>query len=177
MTVVAATNSRRESVPAERESMLPTRGRTWLLHVATCLVATLAFTYPIWLAPDTLLNDLGDARLNAWTMAWDAHAIATDPSNLFNANIFWPRSNALALSENLLGLAPVAAPFALAGHPVLGYNVAMLASFFLFALATALWVRYLTGDNVAALVAGIAAAFAPSRLDHLPQLQIGRAHV
>jgi len=109
-------------------------------------------------------------------MAWGAHAITTAPATIFDANIFYPRSNALALSENLLGSMPLAAPFALAGQPVLGYNVVLLLSFFLFGVTTTLWVRYLTGNLAAGLVAGAAAAFAPSRMDHLPQIQILAAH-
>ena len=156
----------------EEASMLPDKPTQWLALVVVCAAVTLAFMYPIWTAPRQLLTDRGDPRLNAWILAWDAHAAVTDPTTVFDANIFYPRSNALALSENLLGNMPFAAPFALAGEPVLGYNVVLLLSFFLFAVTTTLWVRYLTGSTTAGLVAGVAAAFAPSRLGHLPQIQL-----
>ena len=154
------------------DSMFPDKRNEWLWIVTVCALLTLAFTYPVWTAPHRLLNDIGDARLNTWILAWGAHAITTAPATIFDANIFYPRSNALALSENLLGSMPLAAPFALAGQPVLGYNVVLLLSFFLFMLTTTLWVRYLTGSLAAGLVAGTAAAFAPSRMDHLPQIQL-----
>jgi len=152
--------------------MLPANRSDWLWLVTVCAVLTLAFTYPIWTAPHRLLNDNMDGRLVTWILAWGAHAATTAPTTLFDANIFYPRSNAFALSENLLGSMPLAAPFALAGLPVLGYNVVLLLSFFLFGLTTALWVRYLTGNLAAGLVAGVAATFAPSRLGQLPHLQL-----
>lgn len=46
-----------------------------------------------------------------WILAWDYHTLFSNPFNLFNANIFYPAQNTLALSEqmvaNLIIFAPV----------------------------------------------------------------------
>ena len=46
--------------------------------------------------------DPGDPLLNTWILSWGAHALVTAPLHLFDANIFYPAQNALALSEHLL---------------------------------------------------------------------------
>src|SRR5262245_30897890 len=104
----------------------------------------------------------GDSLLNLWIMACGFHALSTDPWTLFNANIFYPASNTLALSEHLLGVLPIFAPaYALTGNPVLAYNTVFLLSFTLSGMAMFLLVRYWTQNYWAALVAGFLFAFAP----------------
>ena len=46
--------------------------------------------------------DRPDGRLNAWILAWDAHALRHAPARLFDAPVFHPLPDALAFSENLL---------------------------------------------------------------------------
>ncbi len=91
---------------------------------------------------------------------------------LFDADIFHPRRRTLALSENLLGSAIPVAPLNWLGQPVLAYNVALLLGLALSGIGVTLWVRQLTGSTTAGLVAGIVWAFAPPKLDHLPQIQL-----
>lgn len=146
--------------------------RTVLATTAIFAALTSLFTYPLWLAPGSLLHDLGDSRLNAWILAWDAHALLTDPLQLFNANIFHPHARTLAFSENLLGTAVLVAPINWAGGPVLAYNVALLLSFVLTGVGTTLWVRHLSGSTGAGLVAGVIWTFGPAKLDQLAHLQM-----
>jgi hypothetical protein len=106
-----------------------------------------------------------DLDLVVWILAWGAHALASAPLALFDANIFHPASNALAASEHLLGLAPVAAPVFLAtGNAVLAYNVTELATVVVAGLATFALVRDWTHDPWAAFAGGVAFAFAPINL-------------
>ncbi|MFW6198457.1 MAG: hypothetical protein ACOC5E_01400, partial [Acidobacteriota bacterium] len=151
-----------------------TKSVPFRLALAVTLFAalTLAFTYPVWTRPDTLLNDPFDARLNAWILAWDAHALVDATGELFDANIFHPHDGTLAYSENLLGSALPVAPLNWAGHPILAYNVVLLVSFVLSGIAMLLWVRRLSGSWIAGLVAGVAWAFAPTKTDHLAHLQL-----
>ena len=68
------------------------------------VLLTLVFTYPLSVRPgDVLLADQPDFHLFVWTLGWIAHALATDPLSIFNANIFYPLRHTLAFSENLLG--------------------------------------------------------------------------
>ena len=136
------------------------------------LLLTLLFTYPIWTALDTVLNELADVRLTAWILAWDAHALISQPLELFDANIFFPNDNTLAFSEHLFGSAIWVAPVNWAGHPVLAYNLIFLSSFILTGIGTTLWVRHLTGSLAAGLLAGVVWTFAPAKFDHLPHIHL-----
>ena len=142
------------------------------LIVAFFFLLSLLFTYPIWTRPDSMLNELRDTALNTWILAWDAHAILHKPLELFNANIFFPHERTLAFSENMLGSAIPVAPLNWWGKPVLAYNVVLFASFLLSGVATALWVRAISGNLFAGLVAGTIWAFAPVKFDHLAHLQL-----
>jgi hypothetical protein len=85
-----------------------------------------------------------DARLIVWALAWDVHALVTQPLRLFDANIFHPAPGMLAGAENLLATALAVAPVQLASrNPVLAANVAAMATYPLaavlrYALARAL---------------------------------------
>jgi len=154
------------SVPKEHTLREPA------LLVAFFFLLTLLFTYPIWTAPDTYLNELADVRLNTWALAWDAHALLTDPLGIFNANIFYPNQDTLAFSESFLAPALLVAPVNWAGHPVLAYNLLFFSSFILTGIGTTLWIRQVTGSLAAGLVAGVIWTFAPAKFDHLPQLHM-----
>mgnify|MGYP006202309969 CR=1 FL=1 len=61
-----------------------------------------------------------DNHLFIWTLAWNTHALTSDPLGVFDANIYYPQRLTLAYSENLLGSTPFAAPVIwLTGNPVL----------------------------------------------------------
>jgi hypothetical protein len=85
---------------------------------------TLLKTYPLIRHFGTqLLGDPGDTLLNSWILAWDVHALTTDPFNLLNANIFYPVQNALALSEHMIAVVPFFFPaYSLTGNPIFAYN-------------------------------------------------------
>jgi hypothetical protein len=100
------------------------------------------------------VTDRPDGRLNAWILAWDAHALLHAPGRLFQAPIFHPLPDALAFSENLLLPAILAAPATLLGGPVLGYNLVLLLSAVVSGLGVQLLVRRASGDRLGAFVAG-----------------------
>jgi len=137
------------------------------MYVAIAIV----WTWPLALG---LARDVpggfGDPLLNSWILAWDAtHA----GRGWWNANIFYPQSLALAYSEHLapqaLAIAPV---YALTKNPILCYNLTLLSTFVLSGLGMYLLARELTGRHEAALVAGLAFAFAPYRVGALPHVQV-----
>lgn len=117
-----------------------------------------------------------DSPLNAWILTWALHALTHFPMRLFQANIFYPASDALAFSDTLLGNQVLFAPvYAATGNPVLGYNVTLLGAFVLNGLSLALLARSITGQALPALVAGFVYAFAPVRFPHLFHLQLQSA--
>ena len=122
----------------------------------------LVSTHPLWRHLTTAVpSDIGDPLLNAWILAWDGHALLTDPAHLFDANIFFPLKDTLAYSEHLLGTAlPMLPILLISGEPVLAYNVAFLTSFMLSGFGLYLLVLRYTGNRLAAFLAGLAFALA-----------------
>jgi hypothetical protein len=141
-------------------------------------VATLVATFPLILhLPDAVPVDLGDPLLNAWILAWDAHALTTDPLHFFDANIFYPFPQPLTYSDALLSGALLVAPVMLVTHnAVLACNVLLLLSLWLAGFGSYLLVRDLTRHELAAVVAGCLFAFCPyvrAQFAHVQLLQIG----
>lgn len=135
----------------------------------TALVALLSWPLVTDLAGHGVF-DRPDGRLNAWILAWDAHALVTDPLRLFQAPAFHPLPDALAFSENLLLPALLVAPFTLVGGPALGYNLALLLSLIVSGLGAQLLVRRVTGARLAAFVGGAVFAIGAHRWTRLAHL-------
>lgn len=158
-----------ETTPGSR----PSRGE---LALATFLFLafTLALTYPLSLHAGSRVCWAGvDTELYAWTLAWNTHALTTNPLAVFDANIFYPLPNTLAYSENLIGATLFAAPVIwLTDNPVLALNVASLASCLLCGLGTYLLARRLGLGRPAAVLAGIVFAFSPPRFARYGQLHL-----
>jgi hypothetical protein len=125
------------------------------------LVRDLAHTGPM---------DRPDGRLNAWILAYVGETVWSAPSRLFQAPNFHPLPDALAFSENLLLPAALVAPVQRLGGPVLAYNVALLGGLLLSGLGAQLLTRRVTGDRLAAFVAGAYFAAGPHRWTRLSHL-------
>ena len=116
--------------------------------------------------------DTADARLNAWTISWIAHALVTDPLHLFDANIFYPERYTLAYSEPLLIPGLLGAPVLWSGgSPVLAYNIVLLVGLVATALGMYVLVLRFTNDPLAAILAGLLLAFNAHTLTRFPHLQ------
>lgn len=131
-------------------------------------------TYPLILHSTTHIpHDPGDPLLNTWIMAWDFHALTTDPWKLFNANILYPAKNTLAFSEHLMGLLPIFAPtYVLTGNSIFAYNLVFFLSFFLSGISMFFLIQYWTQEFWASLISGFLFAFAPIRFGQLGHLQL-----
>jgi len=150
------------------------KGRELSLALAGFIALSLVFTYPVVTAPGSANRlDSPDALLNAWIVSWNLHQLSSSPLELFDANIFFPEKGTLAYSENLLTASILAAPVALfTDNPILLTNIVLVAAFALTGLATFLLALDLTGDRLAAFLAGILFGFAPFRFAHIPHLQL-----
>jgi hypothetical protein len=134
---------------------------------------TAVMTYPQVLHLKDGVHDDGDPLMVTWVLAWVAHQLPIAPARLFDANIFYPERNTLALSETLLAPGIIVAPLHWLGvGPILIYNLVFLSGFALSGVGVALLVRRLTGNSGAALLAGIVFAFPPYRIDHYAHLQL-----
>ncbi len=148
--------------------------RDRILALAAFFLLSLALTYPLVLRPASANRlDSPDALLNSWIVSWCIYQLPRDPLHLFDANIFYPETETLALSENLLTGAILVSPVALfSSSPVLLFNLVLLAAFVSSGYAAFLLAFDLTGSRLAAGLAGILFAFAPYRFAHIPHLQL-----
>ncbi|MEO7274342.1 MAG: hypothetical protein ABIX28_01820 [Vicinamibacterales bacterium] len=152
-----------------------TRARRALLIVIVASVAAVVMTWPLASGLDRLgrTANSGDARFAVWNVAWVAHAILTDPADLFDANIFHPHRNALAFSEANLVPGVVALPaWWLTGNAETAHNVVVLFSFAATVITMWLTARRLTGDGWAAATAAALFAFCPFLFSHTAHIQL-----
>ena len=81
----------------------------WVVLGFTALAV--ASTYPLILHPArTLVGDLGDPLLTAWTLAWDADRLRHGLRGVWDAPNFFPYRHTLLYSDHLLGIAIFTAP-------------------------------------------------------------------
>jgi hypothetical protein len=72
----------------------------------------------------------GDGQFSIWNVAWVAHALTTDASRLFHANIFYPHRYTLAYSEANIGAGTIAIPVWLATkNPYAAHNSVVVVGF------------------------------------------------
>ncbi len=147
--------------------------RVTLLVVLAFVLLAVALTWPLAFHAASAVEDVHDALLNTWILAWDGHALLTNPLHLFDTNIFYPYQSTLAFSEIILPQALIALPITLAsGNPILGYNLALIASFVLSGLAAYLLVLRMTRNRWAGVAAGIVFAFNAYRMSNFAQAQL-----
>jgi hypothetical protein len=114
-----------------------------------------------------------DVYFNMWRLQWIAHALATSPTNIFNANIFYPEPRTLLFSDAMLLQGVIAAPLIWLGvWPVLVHNILLLGAIVVSAAAMFALVHYLTRSRGAALLAGTIFAFAPYRFEHIMHMEL-----
>lgn len=108
----------------------------------------------------------GDARLGAWVLAWDNHALLHGLP-LFQANYYYPTVQSLAYNEHLFGLSLFTLPiFATTGNAVLGFNIVLLVSWFANGLAAYALIYRHVRDRLAAVAGGLIYAFSYYRMLH-----------
>ncbi len=128
---------------------------------------------PAGLAARWSVRDAGDPLLNSWILAWDIHALSTNPSQLYDANIFYPFLLPLTYSEVMLSSAMLISPvYLLSGNPVPVHNVLTLGSFWLAGISMYLLVRELTVAPLPSVIAGCVYAFFPYRIGQLSHVQL-----
>ena len=146
----------------------------WLLLLCGFLSLAVFETSPLLAHFGTRLGALGtDAVQHLWILAWDVHALATQPLRLFDANLAYPLERSLAFTDHFLGTLPLFAPVYLAtGNVVAGYNAVVLLSGALAAFGAAALAWWWTRRWAPAIVAGTLFGFAPLRLSQASHLQL-----
>jgi hypothetical protein len=117
--------------------------------------------------------NFGDPVLMSWVLSWSAHALVTNPLDLFDANIFWPHGYSLAYNEAPLVLAPPFALLRLFGvSQVLAFNLITLGLFGVTLSFTYSLVRWLMGRTDAAIIAAVAYTFSAYAMTHVVHLNL-----
>jgi hypothetical protein len=170
----------RDDAPAEpgaraRKDGFPvTRPRVWLMVSVSFLILTTVYTAPLVFAPCTTIEwGRGDPLLNAYLVNWGGHALLSRRASVFDANFYHPSLNTLSLSDHLLSVSWPLAPLALAGEPLLTYNVSVFLSFFLSACLFFAYLRFTGLGVLAAWVGGVLFGFMPWRYGQLGHAQLG----
>jgi hypothetical protein len=138
------------------------------------VLLAVAFTWPVGPRLGSVGRlDTGDGHWSIWCVSWVAHALATDPADLYDANIFYPHHDTLAYSENNIAAGVLGLPaYVLTGNPYATHNLAMLSGFVLAFVAAWALARHLTGQTGVAIAAGIAFAFCPFMFARTAHIQL-----
>ncbi len=138
-------------------------GRQFVIALTAGAALAAVLSYPTIARPGSVARvDTDDGKFSVWNVAWVAHALVDDPRNVFNANIFYPRTGTLAYSEANLVAGALAAPvYAVTRNPLAAHNVAVFLILILAFVSMWALVRRLTGSWIGAIVAATGFAFAP----------------
>ena len=98
---------------------------------------------------------LFDTLFTTWSLAWTSHTLSSAPSNLLNANTYYPAEHALLYGPTAFGALPNFAPaFLLTGNPALAINLTLLGGIAL----TAWTLHFVVVRWTASHLGGLAAA-------------------
>ncbi|MFY9488983.1 MAG: hypothetical protein WAP35_09865, partial [Solirubrobacterales bacterium] len=150
---------------------LTRRELVWAAAAAVVLALLMHWPLPLHLT-DHFERDLGDPIVQAWQVAWGGHALATQPLDYFQSNMYWPLPDSLAFSDALAGYAPAGLIGEGVAAAVVRYNLLFLLAYALAFFGAYLLAREIGVRPAAAAVAGAAFAYAPWRLE-----QDGHLHV
>ena len=117
-------------------------------------------------------HDLGDPLLSTWILWWNAHHLPFAGA-WWDGLSFYPGHGSLAFSDHRVGLTLIAGPVQwLGGTPIVAYNVTLLSSFVLCALAAHALTWLLTRSHSAGAVSGLVFGFNPFRISHIAHLEL-----
>lgn len=141
--------------------------RAALFYVAVAV----ALTWPLARLLPIAVAHPGDPLITSWILAWDVHAFANAPLDVYHANIFYPAKYTLALSENLFGLWPLAAIVSLFASPLAVQNVLLILGYAFSAFGMYVLARLVGAGTLPAIAAGLVYGFCPWRFVHIAHLQ------
>ncbi len=144
-------------------ALLYLAGALWAMRVVLPAPATL-FPQPAYL-DRWAISSRSDQDFVAWGVARNARTLLTDPLALFDANQCYPVDDAMTFGEHMFGEGLLGVvPYVLTRDPIITYNVVVVLTYWIAALAMYVLVRHWTGSVDAAFVAGLVFAFHPARI-------------
>jgi hypothetical protein len=163
-------------VRTESSTHASRRWRAWrpiAIAFAAYSALAIALTFPLVLHLSSVVpHDTGDPMLITAILWWNAHVLPLTP-RWWDGFAFHPAPGFMALSDHRLGESLLATPLQWVGcAPVTAYNITLLATFPLSALA-AHWLGFVvTKRHDAAAICALAFAFCPYRVAHLQHLEL-----
>jgi len=151
-----------------QRSFAAKRASPWLLVLGYFGLATVVMTWPAVTSIGTaVVGGLGDNLHFAWLIAWfDQAILSLHRLPFFAPHLNYPEGWHLARSE----ITPVQVlqglPFTRLGGPILAFNAVALLSFVFSGLSAYVCTLKLSGQRIAALIAGTLFAFSPFRIAH-----------
>jgi hypothetical protein len=130
---------------------------------------TFVMTYPLIFRMNQILGSAGgDGTYFVWLVRWYQKAIfELKISPFFNPFMNFPQGWSLVSEDISPIMVALALPGSLLFGPTWGYNFSMLLSFILSGWGMYLWIKHLTGNDLAGLVAGMIFGFLPFRMAHV----------
>ena len=114
-----------------------------------------------------------DAYTNTMLMTARVNGMLGTGPGLYESYFFAPIPNSIVFNENLFGLSLLYAPvYLITKHPLLSYNVTLLASLALSQYFTCLLVRRVSGSALAGILGGFAFALSPYVTFELGRIQL-----
>ena len=146
---------------------------TFVLAFAAYTALAIVITFPLILNLSSRLpKDLGDPLLVATILWWNAQVVPLT-QEWWNGFGFFPATGMMAFSDHFLGASVIALPLQWLGcSPITAYNLTLLASFPLCAIAAHALALTLAGRHDAAVVCGLAYGFNPYRVAHIEHLEL-----
>ena len=142
----------------------------WLIVYSALAIAV---TFPLALRlTTTVAADLDDPLLSTSLLWWNAHVLPLT-ERWWNGFAFFPMPGMMAFSDHRLGESLIAAPLQWLGcSPSTAYNLTVLATFPLCAIAAHALGFVLTRRHDAAALCGLAYGFNPFRAAHIAHLEL-----
>lgn len=145
------------------------RGRRVALVAAALALNLGAVTWLSWPLATVITTHVAEGGLRcdtqyaAWALAWQTHALGTDPLGIADANVYAPTRHALFYGPPGFGLLPLFAPvFVATGNPTLAINLASFGGVLLAVLGLHLLVWRWSGCWTAGAVAAVVAWTTPT---------------
>jgi len=147
--------------------------RPYLAALAALTALTVFLTWPQALHLATRVAPHQDPLLSGWRLAWIAHALATNPTHVYDGNIFYPERRTLAYSDATFLQGALGAPlFWLHLPTAFIYNLLLLAGILSSGMGLFVLARHLTRNDHAALVGAAVFTLVPYRIEHFMHLEL-----
>ncbi len=157
-----------------RLDTIAARARSAAIACGLALTLAVVMTWPL----ASGLGRLGrttnmDGLYGVWNVGWVSHTLVSDPTSLFDANIFYPHRATLAYSESNIVAGVIGIPaWVLTHNAYAAHNSALLFAFASTFLGTWLLARRLSGRTDTSIVAAILFAFCPYFYSHSAHVQL-----